>query len=62
VDARAGRFHRDLALHPNAVTPFSYVYSPITFPLLRVIGAMPLWFSGIAYWIVYTAADFVSSG
>jgi hypothetical protein len=46
-------FHRDLALHPNAVTPFSYVYSPITLPLLRAIGGLPVRFSGTAYWLVY---------
>jgi len=46
-------FHRDLALHPNATTPFSYVYSPITLPLLRAIGAIPVWLSGPAYWLIY---------
>ncbi|MDR3745345.1 MAG: hypothetical protein P4K80_04360 [Acidobacteriaceae bacterium] len=46
-------FHRDLASHPNAPTPLSYVYSPITLPLLRLIGALPIWFSGTMYWLLY---------
>jgi hypothetical protein len=46
-------FHRSLALDPQAVTLFSYVYSPITLPLLRLIGTMPIWIDGIAYWLTY---------
>ena len=46
-------FHRDLASHTNAATPFSYVYSPITLPLLRPIGALPVWLSGTVYWFLY---------
>ena len=38
----------------DGVLPYSYVYSPITLPLLRVIGALPFWFSGSAYWLLYT--------
>ena len=30
-------FHATLAQHPTAPTPFTYVYSPLTVPLLRVI-------------------------
>jgi hypothetical protein len=36
--------------------PYSYVYSPITLPVLRLIGKFPLWFSGRMYWLVYTCA------
>ena len=46
-------FHRDLASHANDPTPFSYVYSPITLPLLRPIGAAPAWLSGTVYWFLY---------
>ena len=46
-------FHRDLASHANDPTPFSYVYSPITLPLLRPIGAAPVWLSGTVYWFLY---------
>jgi hypothetical protein len=45
--------HRSMALHPQAVTPFSYVHSPITLPLLRLIGTMPIWIAFIAYWLTY---------
>ena len=46
-------FHRDLASHASDPTPFSYVYSPITLPLLRPIGAVPVWLSGTVYWFLY---------
>lgn len=36
--------------------PYSYVYSPITLPALRLIGKLPLWFSGRMYWLVYILA------
>jgi hypothetical protein len=36
--------------------PYSYVYSPITLPALRLIGKLPLWFSGRMYWLVYIVA------
>jgi len=48
-------FHRDLALHPHAMPPMTYVYSPLTLPLLRIIGAVPLWFSGACFWLAYLA-------
>jgi hypothetical protein len=48
-------FHRELTHDPKAATPFSYVYSPITLPLLRPIGALPVWLSSIAYWLIYAA-------
>jgi hypothetical protein len=44
-------FHLHLAEHPNAPPPFSYIYSPITLPLLRVIGLLPFWLSGLLYWV-----------
>jgi hypothetical protein len=49
-------FHSQIARHPNASPPYSYVYSPITLPLLRLIGAFPAWLSASAYWLVYIAA------
>lgn len=48
-------FHSQLALHPDAPVPYSYVYSPITLPLLRLIGEFPIWLSGSVYWLVYLA-------
>jgi hypothetical protein len=47
-------FHSQIALHPTDAPPYSYVYSPITLPLLRLIGALPAWLSS-AYWLVYLA-------
>jgi hypothetical protein len=40
----------------NAVRPYAYVYSPITLPILRLIGKLPFWFSGRMYWLVYIFA------
>jgi hypothetical protein len=41
---------------PLAAPPYSYVYSPITLPILRFIGAFPTWLSGSTYWLLYLAA------
>lgn len=42
---------------PNGgARPYSYVYSPITLPVLRLIGKLPFWLSGSAYWLVYILA------
>jgi hypothetical protein len=46
-------YHSQAALHPSGDLPYSYVYSPITFPLLRLVGKLPFWVSGSAYWVVY---------
>ena len=43
-------FHLHMAEHPDAQPPFSYIYSPITLPLLRVIGLLPFWLSETVYW------------
>jgi hypothetical protein len=46
-------FHRDLALHLHAAPPMTYVYSPLTLPLLRIIASAPLWLSGACFWLAY---------
>ncbi len=48
-------FHSQIALHPNDPPPYTYVYSPITLPLLRAASAFPGWFSGSVYWLLYVA-------
>lgn len=52
-------FHSQIALHPNAAPPYSYVYSPMTLPLLRLIGIFPIWLSGSLYWLAYLAGILV---
>ena len=53
-------FHQQLLANPKLLLtldpPFSYVYSPITLPLLRLIGAIPGWLSGAVYYLLYLAA------
>lgn len=46
-------FHAHLAEHPNAPPPFTYVYSPISLPLLRWLCRFPLQWVGGVYWLVY---------
>lgn len=41
---------------PQLPVPFSYVYSPLTLPFLRLIGLVPFWLSGTLYWTVYVSA------
>ncbi len=52
-------FHQQLLADPKLLAqdpPFSYVYSPITLPLLRLIGVFPGWLSGTIYYLLYFAA------
>jgi len=46
-------FHSQLTHAPNEPTPFTYVYSPLTLPLLRWIGLLPSLLSGGIYWLLY---------
>ena len=54
-------FHSQLALHPNAQVPYSYVYSPLTLPLVRLVGALPLWLAGTIFWLLYAAGVLVQT-
>jgi hypothetical protein len=47
------KFHAERAKHPNAQVPFSYVYSPITLPVLRLVGKLPLLLSAVVYGGLY---------
>ena len=53
-------FHQQLLTDPKLLLhqdpPFSYVYSPITLPFVRLVGALPDWLSGVLYYLVYVAA------
>lgn len=40
---------------PTPYGPFSYVYSPITLPVVRFFGWLPLGIAGILYWLLYAA-------
>lgn len=53
-------YHNQLALHPNAIPypPYNYVYSPITLPLLRLVGEVPEWLSRSSYLLVYAIGAF----
>jgi hypothetical protein len=51
-------FHRTLAEHPNAIPPYSYVYAPITLPLLGLMGSLPTWLAGSLYWLILIAGVF----
>lgn len=48
-------FHNNHAQHLKDPTPFSYVYSPITLPVLHLVATSPLSLSAIVYWSLYLA-------
>ena len=50
-------FHAEAVHAPNAPTPFTYVYSPITLPLLGLIARLPFTLSATLYWLLYAAAS-----
>lgn len=41
------------AYEPGVAIPFSYVYSPLTLPVLRAVGVLPLQVSLAVYWTVF---------
>ncbi len=49
-------FHQQVALHGKTDPPYSYVYSPLTLPLLRLVGRLPALLSGTLYWCIYALA------
>ena len=51
-------YHSQAVLHPVGDPPYSYVYSPITLPLVRLIGKLPFWLSGGTYWLIYAIGVF----
>jgi len=53
-------FHSTLANHPSDYPPFTYVYSPITLPLLGIVGGWPVWLTGVGYWMLYFAGAAVA--
>jgi hypothetical protein len=60
VDAMAiqDAFHRTFAQHPNVYPPYSYVYAPITLPVLRLMGSLPTWLACSIYWLILIAGVF----
>jgi hypothetical protein len=46
-------FHRALKGRPDVWGPFSYIYPPITLPLLEFFGALPVALAGALYWAIY---------
>ena len=48
-------FHAKLALSKNLPPPYSYVYSPITLPILRFFGALPIWLGAAIYGGAYVS-------
>jgi len=46
-------YHQQAALHPAGDPPYSYVYSPLTLPLVALVGRLPFAISGAGYWLLY---------
>jgi hypothetical protein len=55
-------FHIQLAQHANQDPPWSYVYSPLTLPLLKSLYVIPHWSSSRIYWLAYAVAVVVQIG
>ena len=51
-------YHSQSIVTPDGDPPYSYVYSPITLPLVRLIGRLPDRLSGGTYWILYVIGIF----
>ena len=47
--------HRNAPHSPSPQGPFSYVYSPITLPVLQAAGMLPLWLVASVYFLLYIA-------
>lgn len=54
--AEQQRFHAEAVHAPGTPPPYSYVYGPITLPLLRGVARMPDAASSAIYWTIYIAA------
>jgi hypothetical protein len=52
-------FHGSAAYLRNDPPPYTYVYSPLTLPLLRWVGSFPLRITGTLYWLLYLPCMFV---
>jgi hypothetical protein len=52
-------FHGSAAYLRNDPPPYTYVYSPLTLPLLRWVGSFPLRITGTLYWLLYLPCLFV---
>lgn len=50
------KFHNRPPVAADATPPFSYVYPPLTLPLLRILSRFPLRLLETSYWLVYVAA------
>lgn len=49
-------FHRQAVHAADAEIPFGYVYSPVTLPILRIVGLVPGWLSVGIYLLLYLFA------
>jgi hypothetical protein len=53
-------FHAQGPHAPGTVPPFSYVYSPLTLPLLRLVAWWPFWLTAALYWTVFVVLVFTA--
>jgi hypothetical protein len=49
-------YHQQVGDPNGGDRPYSYVYSPITLPFLRLVAGVPLWLSARIYWLLYILA------
>ena len=53
-------YHAETVHAPGSVAPFTYVYSPLTLPLVRVVGHLPTAISASLYWILFALCVFAA--
>lgn len=51
--------HAEMLLQPERMPPYTYVYSPLTLPILGLIARIPLYTTGVVYWSIYCLAMIV---
>jgi hypothetical protein len=49
-------YHQQVGGSNGGDPAYSYVYSPITLPILGLIARLPFWLSGSTYWLLYVLA------
>lgn len=50
-------FHETAAAHdPGVMPPYTYVYSPLTLPMLRAASLLPFTLAGMGYFLLYAVA------
>ncbi len=56
LDPYATGLTRQYAAHAAGKHAFTYVYPPLTLPVLRALNLLPVWLAALLYWAAYAAS------